>query len=129
MTYYRKMLPMGGDTAHGPSWYRAMGSIVSQPPGQRVRAMPRLSRPNTLGSLGDDAPAPTTLSQPTVADPATLQWQANVLARLDAGVATLQKAELQKWLQIVATVAIPLSAALWKAIFRGGAKAISDTGL
>ena len=130
MAYYRKMLraPLGADTAHGPSWYRAMGSISSQPPGQRVRTMPRV-RQNTLGSLGDDAPAGTTLSQPTVTDPATLAWQANVLARLDAGVATMQKAELQKWLQIAATVSIPLAAAIWKMIFKGGAKAISDTGL
>jgi hypothetical protein len=100
-----------------------MGSIASQPPGQRV-----LRGPNTLGSLGDDAPGGSTLAAPTIADPATMQWQANVLAQLQAGVATMQKAELQKWLQIAATVLIPVSAAIWKAIFRGG-RSVSDTGV
>jgi hypothetical protein len=88
--------------------------------------MPRVRRPIvSLGSLGDDAPGSTTLSQPTIPDPATLQWQADVKAQLQAGVATLQKAELQKWLQIIATVSIPLSAAIWKMIFKRG----SDAGL
>jgi hypothetical protein len=62
----------------------------------------------------------TTLSNPTITDP-TLQWQANVLSQLQAGVATMQKAELQKWLQIAATLSIPLAAAIWRAIFRRGA--------
>jgi hypothetical protein len=54
-----------------------------------------------------------------------MQWQADVLSQLKAGVATMQKAELQKWLQIIATVSIPLSAAIWKAIFRKGSS-VSD---
>ena len=94
---------------------RAVGSISSQPP------RPRLQRlPPGLGSLGDTPANPTTLSTPTLADPSTIQWQDNVLAQLQAGVATLQKANLQKWLQIVATVSIPLSAAIWKMIFKKG---------
>jgi hypothetical protein len=86
----------------------------------------------SLGSLGEDTTgagntlSQPTLSQPTIADPATLQWQGNVLAQLQAGVATLQKANLQKWLQIIATVSIPLSAAIWKMIFKKGVS--SDTG-
>ncbi len=109
-------LALAGDMAHGPSWYRAMEGLASQPPGRKIaRRMP------ALGSLGDDPPPDTTLSNPTVTDP-TFQWQDNVLSQLQAGVATLQKAELQKWLQIIATVSIPLSAAVWKMIFKGGAR-------
>jgi hypothetical protein len=100
---------------------RPMGSVVSQPMGRRVsRFAPQ------LGSLGDDPTPPTTLSAPTIADPATAQWQDNVLVQLAAGVKTLQTAELQKWLQILATVSIPLSAAIWKMIFKRG---VSDTGV
>ena len=99
MGYYHKL--------HG------LGSVVSQP-NQRLMRVPR--RLSKLGSLGDDSP-PTTLSEPTVADPASIQWQANVLAQLQAGVATMRHAELQKWLQIAATVLIPVSAAVWFFVF------------
>jgi hypothetical protein len=104
-----------------------MGSITSQPPGPRIY---RIRQPRTLGSLGDDAGGATTLSQPTLTDPATVQWQANVLAQLQAGVRTMQTAELQKWLQIAATLTIPVAAAVWKAIFKSGSRSsISDTGV
>ena len=90
--------------------------------------IPRFHRPRvSLGSLGDDTGGSTTLSQPTLPDPATLQWQADVKAQLQAGVATLQRAELQKWLQIAATLSIPLAAAVWKMIFKKGVG--SDTGV
>jgi hypothetical protein len=85
--------------------------------------IPRYHRQRaSLGSLGDDTSGAgsTTLSQPTLVDPVTLQWQGNVLAQLQAGVATLKKAELQKWLQIAATLSIPLAAAVWKMIFKKG---------
>lgn len=108
----------------GPSWYRAMGGVSSQPPGAPVLLAAR--RSNQLGSLGDDQPG-STLSSPTLTDP-TLQWQRNVLSQLQAGVDTLKKAELQKWLQIAATVMIPVSAAIWKAIFKGG-RSVSDAGI
>lgn len=99
---------------------RSMGSVVSQPMGRRVsRIVPQ------LGSLGDDPTPPTTLSEPTLTD-ATALWQGNVLSRLDAGVKTLQVAEMQKWLQIAATLSIPLAAAVWKMIFKRG---VSDTGV
>jgi hypothetical protein len=92
-----------------------MGSIVSQPTSQPVS---RLAV--QLGSLGDDAAPGTTLSDPTIADPTSV-WQDNVLAQLAAGVKTLQMAEMQKWLQIAATLSIPLAAAVWKMIFKRGA--------
>jgi hypothetical protein len=90
-----------------------------------------------LGSLGDDTsdagstlsqptltdPA-TALSQPTLTDPATAQWQASVLTQLQSGVDTLRKAELQKWLQIAATLSIPLAGVVWKWIFKKGASEI-----
>lgn len=107
---------LAGDTSHGPSWYVAMGGVSGRPPGPRVAGR----APAALGSLGNDTGGTTTLSDPTIADP-SVQWQADVLAQLRAGVATLQKAELQKWLQILATVSIPLSAAIWRMIFRRGA--------
>ena len=72
------------------------------------RRVPKYLPPLVLGSLGDD-----TLSGPTITDP-TAAWQANVLNQLQAGVDTLQKAELQKWLQIAATVSIPILGLIWK---------------
>ncbi len=113
MSYHRRQRSLSGDMTHGPSWYRAMGGVSTQLPSGRVyRALP------ALGSLGDDPGGPTTLSTPTVTD-RTFQWQGEVLAELRAGVRTLQTSELQKWLQIGATLSIPLAAAVWRMIFRG----------
>jgi hypothetical protein len=79
-----------------------------------------------LGSLGvDDSRSGSTLSTPTIADP-TVQWQADVLTQLRAGVDTLRTAELQKWLQILATVSIPLAAAIWNLILK---KSPGQTGV
>jgi hypothetical protein len=116
MSYHprrRRQLALAGDMTHGPTWYRAMGGVSSQLPSRRV------VKSIMLGSLGDDPSDPTALSTPTITDP-TLQWQANVLGQLQAGVATLRVAELQKWLQIAATLSIPLAAAIWRVIFRRG---------
>jgi hypothetical protein len=112
---------------------RALSGVSTTFPAYRKPRVPF----GALGTLGDDTTStltgpPTaagvagTLAQPTLmqsigADPATLQWQTNVLAQLQVGVATLQKAELQKWLQIAATVSIPLFTAIWKIIFKKGA--------
>lgn len=103
-----------------PQWYQQLGSVQSRPPGRPVhRSQRSLGR---LGSLGDDG---STLSNPTVVDP-TIQWQDDVLTQLKAGVATHQKAELQKWLQIAATLSIPLAAAVWRMIFKKG---VGDAGV
>ena len=103
---------LSGDVPAGPKWYRAIGGISSQPSGRRLAR-------GVLGSLGDDAPAPNTLSNPTIADPtANAEWQAKVIAQLEAGVKTMQTAELQKWLQIIATVSIPLAGAIWSLILK-----------
>jgi hypothetical protein len=107
---------LAGDTSHGPSWYQAIGSIASQPPGARL---PRGYR--ATGSLGDDPPADNSLSTPTLTDPATVQWQNNVLSQLQAGVVQLEHGEKMKILQIIATLSIPLAAAVWKMIFKKGA--------
>lgn len=100
---------MGADMAHGPSWYRAMGGVQSRPTGPRAR---RAVFTGQLGSLGAD-----TLAEPTILDPlaqATREWQDKVLAILKQGADTM---ELQKWLQIAATLSIPLAAAAWRAIW------------
>lgn len=81
-------------------------------------SLPRRLPPLVLGSLGDDAPPGNTLANPTVSDP-TAVWQGKVLSQLEAGVKTLQTAELQKWLQIAATLSIPLAGAIWNLIFKG----------
>lgn len=38
----------------------------------------------------------------------------------------VERDELQRWLQLGATLAIPLSAAIWKMIFRAGRRASDD---
>lgn len=38
----------------------------------------------------------------------------------------VKRDELQRWIQIGATLAIPLSAAIWKAIFRAGRRRKSE---
>lgn len=97
---------------------RAMSGVSTQlRPGRVWRPIPM------LGSLGDDAVPATTLSTtsldtPTLTDPVTAQWQGQVLQQLQQGVDTLRTAELQKWLQIVATVSIPLAGVIWKMIFK-----------
>lgn len=98
----RSMFALGAT----PDWYRAM----SGPP-DWYRAM---------GSLGDDAPSPTTLSTPTITD-STAQWQGAVLANQQAMLKQLQGDHLQKWVQIAVTASIPLFGAIWKLIF-GAAK-------
>jgi hypothetical protein len=100
--------------------HRPMSGISSAP-----RMLPRQLRPlNGIGSLGDDAPPSTTLDQPTLTDPATAQWQGAVLVQLQQGVNTLKTAELQKWMQIAATLMIPVAGAVWKLIFKG----VKDVG-
>lgn len=107
MSYFRKQRALSGVSTAIPVHWR-----------------PRVAF-GALGSLGDDTTGAATITAPTIGpDPATLQWQANVLGQLQAGVATLRKAELQKWLQIAATLSIPLAGAIWKMIFRKGAATI-----
>jgi hypothetical protein len=115
---------------------------IANPRRIRVRASTALgstqSRPSTFkrvarggfGSLGDvtDAQPPTSLAQqslaaPTIVDP-TLQWQQSMLEQTTAIAAAqaefTRRESLQRWFQIGATLAIPLSAAIWRAIFKGG---------
>lgn len=109
MSYHRRRRALAGDTTHGPSWYRAMGGVSTQLPSAPVRrGLP------ALGSLGDD-----TLSTPTITDP-TLKWQADVQQLLRDGVEEMRRGDRYKLLQIAATLMIPLSAAIWRVIFRRG---------
>jgi len=91
-------------TVHGPAlqgppdWYRAMAG----------------------SSLGDDAPTTGSVALTDGTD----QWQQSMLS-LTQQIADSQAAfaEKDKWIryvQIAATLSIPLAAAVWKMIFRGG---------
>lgn len=106
---------------------RAMSGVSTSFSPRAPRRLPSLM----LGSLGDDQPPGNTLSQPTVTDP-TLEWQAEVITQLRAGVNTMKTAELQKWFQIAATVAIPVLGFAWKAVFpalfrKGAATTVTGT--
>jgi hypothetical protein len=90
-----------------------MGGVSTQLPSRRVVTSVM------LGSLGDDPTDPNTLSTPTITDP-TAQWQANVLSQLQAGVQEMKVSDRYKLLQIIATLSIPLAAAVWRVIFRRG---------
>lgn len=50
-------------------------------------------------------------------------WRSKMLAQQTGMTSWMERwvkrDELQRWIQIAATLAIPLSAAIWKAIFRG----------
>ncbi len=105
MSYHLKRIVPGGPRGGGPRG--GLGSVSTNFAGRLPRRLPSL----VLGSLGDD-----TLSQPTITDP-TGQWQQQVLTQLQQGVDTLKAAELQKWMQIAATVSIPVMGFLWKAVF------------
>lgn len=75
-------------------------------------------------SLGDDTP---TTGAATLTD-GTTQWQQAMLSQTSAIAAAQQeftkRESLQRWIQIGATLAIPLSAAIWRAIFRGSRDSI-----
>lgn len=80
-----------------PDWYRAMQGA----------------------SLGDD----TATTGATELTDGNTTWQQSMLSEVQ-GVRAAQdeftrRESLQRWIQIGATLAIPLSAAIWRAIFRG----------
>jgi hypothetical protein len=101
--------------AHGPSWYTAMGGVQSRPVGRRI---PR-GRLAELGSLGDSSVGADPLSQTTA------EWQQSMLDALNRGADTLT---LQRWLQIAATLSIPLAAAIWNALWPSLGKRFRKTG-
>jgi len=101
------------------------------PPPTKAQALsiPAGARRYGFGSLGDDtdqAPA-TVLAQPTLAVPTLVDpwsdWRVQMLNQTSSIAAAQQdftaRESLQRWFQIGATLAIPLSAAIWRAIFRG----------
>lgn len=92
----------------GPRWYRSMQGV----------------------SLGlDDAPGHT-LSVPTLGEPeATTKFRSDVLASnqalLEAERERTRKEEIRGYLQIGATLMIPVAAAIWKAIGVGRKKKLA----
>jgi len=105
----------------GISEYTVMPATTSPPPpppppppkARLARAQRALARTSSFGSLGADEPEMT-----------EAQWRAAMLAS-QREVTEWQKHwvkrdEFQRWMQLGATLAIPLSAAIWRAIFRAG---------
>lgn len=112
---------------------RALAGIQSRPTGMRisraalgdtatprgrVRYMPVGRAPAWYSemqgaTLGDD----TTLTDtpPTAGSSDQAAIQAQILADLNRGISELK---LQRWLQIIATLSIPLAAQIWKLILR-----------
>ena len=111
--------------------------LAPPPPPSRALSMPRgAARRYGFGSLGDatDQPLATSLAQPTLAAPTIVDpwsdWRTQMLTQTSAIAAAqqdfTQRESLQRWFQIAATLAIPLSAAIWRAIFRGGRGSAKD---
>lgn len=121
--------PRGRRTAN-----RALGSVVEYPVGQVAidivskplppppppkpppqqrqqfsRRLPLATRLGLGGTLGDTTPA-------TVIDPDTRAFHQRSLELQSQMVAQQQGDKTQKWIQIAATIMIPVSAAIWRAI-------------
>jgi hypothetical protein len=99
---------MAGRGRVGPRWYRQLQGT-------------------TLGA--DDAPG-NTLSTPTLSEPeATTRFRSDLLtsnrALLEAERERTRKEELRGYLQIGATLMIPVAAAIWKALGIGKKRKIS----
>jgi hypothetical protein len=78
------------------------------------RAVARMGVRINGTSLGADET--TSIAQPTLVDPETKRWQADMLTSQKAILARSEGDRFQKWVQIAATVMIPVSAAIWRAI-------------
>lgn len=85
--------------------YKSLGSVVSARPA-RVRRVAR-----SLGSLGDDS---------LDAEMSEVEWRKRMLAEQTAVRQWqewwVQRDAMQRWMQLAATLAIPLSAAIWRAL-------------
>lgn len=110
---------------------RSLGGVSSQPPGPRVanRALVSMagvsSQPPGLPvarmalaplngvALGED----TTLAKPTIEDPAYRTEMLTLQRELVAAQKHWAEGDkTQKWIQIAATIMIPVTAAIWRAI-------------
>lgn len=120
MSYHRKSL--SGVTSQPPGRpvsRSAFGAYVppNLVPGRKMVPSWYQAMQGTLGSLGDD----------TIAAAATdAQWKADMLAGqrqlIEAQKKWAQGDELQKWIQIGVTAAIPVFAALWRVLGIGRRK-------
>lgn len=95
------------------------------PPPSRIMASrgkvgPRWYRQTSMGSLGVDENEPVnTLAVPTLSEPAaTVQFRENLLSAnrqiIEAEKERTRKEEIRGYLQIGATLMIPVAAAIWK---------------
>lgn len=111
MSYFRKTLalsgiqsqPAGGRVARG-----ALSGLQSQPAGGRVFR-------GSLGSLGDDTLETRNFQQELLQQ--TKAIQEHELARI-------RKEEIRGYLQIAATLSIPVMAAVWKMLGIGKKKTV-----
>ena len=99
----------------------ALAGVQSQPSGRRVS---RFSLGTSLGA-DDDVGQASDLTVPTI-DDGTRQFQRDILASTRAIQAhereRIRKEEIRGWVQIAATLSIPLAAAIWRAIGIGRRK-------
>lgn len=90
----------------------SLGSVQSTLPLSGGRAMGSVQSSYAFAGLGDEAPA---------AEMTELEWRARMLAAQTTNTEWtarwVKRDEMQRWIQIAATLSIPLAAAVWRAIF------------
>ena len=109
-----------------PATRIGMNGLSSRPPGAPISRSALGDAPRWYSamygtSLGDDTtPASAT---PVLTDGPT-DWQASMLSNsnqlLSAWQDYIKKDQIARYVQVAATLAIPLSAAIWRMIFKSG---------
>lgn len=106
---------------------RGLSGIQSQPPGGRVlvsalsgdAGAPRWYRQmQGCSLLGDDEPTASSLLEPTLADPFQRQMLAATTGIRAIEAERLRAERIRGALQIVATLSIPLAAAVWRLVLK-----------
>lgn len=91
----------------------ALGGVSSQPPGRRISIY-------ALQPFGDVTTDPAMVTTPTLTDP---QWAKDLVASQREMTAWQAKwvteDKFRRYIQIAATLSIPLAAAIWRAIGLG----------
>lgn len=113
------MIALSGISGTGRTTRNIMYSGPMTVNGPQLQGPPDWYRAMNGAGLGDDTPAST----PVLTDGMT-EWQKSMLsetqAMVDAQIEFTKNESFQRWIQIAATLAIPLSAAVWRMIFKSG---------